>query len=81
MSSLATVALRNSRLSITRRSAHGQVRHIHPGPNWHLPFNFTTTTNRKFAVKCLAYMGTGFSLPFVAIWWHWNRPGGLNASH
>ncbi|KAF9035179.1 hypothetical protein BJ165DRAFT_1510681 [Panaeolus papilionaceus] len=38
----------------------------------HNPVPFTVNKNRRlFALKCLAYMGTGFSIPFIAIWWHW----------
>ncbi|KAJ6464856.1 hypothetical protein C8R45DRAFT_784220, partial [Mycena sanguinolenta] len=34
-----------------------------------IPFDYS---NRKtFAVKCIAYMGFGFALPFVAVGWQW----------
>jgi len=77
MSSLATVALRGAR---SARIAPRGVRHITAGPNWHIPFNFTTTTRRALAFKMAAYMGTGFAVPWIAVWWGWNRPGGLNNS-
>ncbi|TFK22252.1 hypothetical protein FA15DRAFT_671720 [Coprinopsis marcescibilis] len=73
MSTLATVALRRS----MRQTQVVARRQIHNGPNWHFPFNFTTTTNKTLAVKMGTYMGLAFSIPFVAIWWKWHRPGGL----
>ncbi|KAF8199208.1 hypothetical protein K438DRAFT_1583530, partial [Mycena galopus ATCC 62051] len=34
-----------------------------------IPFDYS---NRKtFAIKCIAYMGFGFALPFVAVGWQW----------
>lgn len=36
----------------------------------HLPFDYTN--KRSFAIKAVAYMGTGFSIPFIAIWWQWS---------
>ncbi|EAU81571.2 hypothetical protein CC1G_02587 [Coprinopsis cinerea okayama7 len=77
MSSLATVALRSSR-SIARKSAPSAVRHAHSGPNSHMPFNFTTTSKQALGLKFLVFFGTAFSIPFVANYWHWHRPGGIN---
>ncbi|KAF8168983.1 hypothetical protein K438DRAFT_1615808, partial [Mycena galopus ATCC 62051] len=38
-------------------------------PLQNMPFNYS---NRKtFAIKCIAYMGFGFALPFVAVGWQW----------
>ncbi|KAF9482835.1 hypothetical protein BDN70DRAFT_929651 [Pholiota conissans] len=39
---------------------------------------FSTSNRRALAVKALLYMGGGFSIPFIAVWYGWNRPGGLN---
>jgi hypothetical protein len=36
-----------------------------------MPFNYTTVSRRAFAIKAGAFMGFGFAIPFVAIWWGW----------
>ncbi|KAF9255199.1 hypothetical protein L218DRAFT_884650, partial [Marasmius fiardii PR-910] len=41
----------------------------------HLPFD--PTNKRAFTIKFLTILGTGFAVPFVAIYWSWHRPGGL----
>ncbi|OCH85864.1 hypothetical protein OBBRIDRAFT_797736, partial [Obba rivulosa] len=33
----------------------------------HFPFSWKN--KRTFAIKSLAFMGTGFAVPFVAVWW------------
>ncbi|KAF9263180.1 hypothetical protein L218DRAFT_959484 [Marasmius fiardii PR-910] len=48
--------------------------HTYATPS-HLPFD--PTNKRAFAMKFIAYVGTGFALPFVATYWLWHRPGGL----
>ncbi|KAJ6580694.1 hypothetical protein B0H19DRAFT_1112111 [Mycena capillaripes] len=52
-------------------SGHGEYRHF--------PFNDkqAVTHPKKFAVKCAMFMGTGFCIPFTAIYFRWHRPGGL----
>ncbi|KAJ7828449.1 hypothetical protein B0H14DRAFT_1151065 [Mycena olivaceomarginata] len=39
-----------------------------------IPFDYSN--RRTFAIKCIAYMGFGFALPFVAVGWQWYKPGG-----
>lgn len=39
-----------------------------------MPFNYTTTSRKVFAAKAFTFMGLGFTIPFVAIWWHWSVP-------
>ncbi|KAJ7113979.1 hypothetical protein C8R44DRAFT_796023 [Mycena epipterygia] len=53
-------------------SGHGEYQHF--------PFDVQQAVTHKntFAVKCLAFMGTGFSIPFGAIYFRWNRKGGIN---
>ncbi|KAF9524562.1 hypothetical protein CPB83DRAFT_861137 [Crepidotus variabilis] len=46
------------------------IRQIH---SQHNPMPFSSENRRLFAVKCLLYMGTGFSVPFIASWWHIHR--------
>ncbi|KAF5353114.1 hypothetical protein D9758_008785 [Tetrapyrgos nigripes] len=41
----------------------------------HLPFNYLN--KRAFTIKFIAYLGVGFALPWVAIWWIWHRPNGF----
>ncbi|KAF9003036.1 hypothetical protein BDQ17DRAFT_1356518 [Cyathus striatus] len=55
--------------NVTRRFAHGEA-------NSHMPFDYSN--KRTFAVKASVYMGLGFAIPFVAIWWTWNKPGGIH---
>ncbi|KAJ6555976.1 hypothetical protein B0H19DRAFT_947261, partial [Mycena capillaripes] len=38
-------------------------------PSQNMPFDYSN--QRKFAIKCIAYMGFGFALPFVAVGWRW----------
>ncbi|KAJ7249776.1 hypothetical protein B0H12DRAFT_1121699 [Mycena haematopus] len=48
--------------------------HAH-APEYHnMPFDYSS--RKTFAAKCLAYMGFGFALPFVAVGWQWYKPGG-----
>ncbi|TEB24545.1 hypothetical protein FA13DRAFT_1797100 [Coprinellus micaceus] len=77
MSSLATVGLRSARPALKNVRTVGR-RYAHADPNYNMPFNYTTVSRRAFAIKAGAFMGFGFAIPFVAIWWGWNRPGGLN---
>ncbi|EDR02402.1 uncharacterized protein LACBIDRAFT_309736 [Laccaria bicolor S238N-H82] len=42
----------------------------------HVPFSYSNRTT--FRLKALAFFGTAFAIPFVAVWWGWNRKGGLN---
>ncbi|KAK7053620.1 hypothetical protein R3P38DRAFT_2851281 [Favolaschia claudopus] len=54
----------------TRRFAHA-----HAAEEYHnMPFDYSN--RRRFAAKCIAYMGFGFALPFVAVGWQWYKPGG-----
>ncbi|KAF8182680.1 hypothetical protein BJ912DRAFT_977520 [Pholiota molesta] len=84
MSSLSTIRLlRSARLTPIsrhiirqpgfRRQAHNEATSPHDRA---IPFS--TSSRRALAIKSLLYMGGAFSIPFVAIWWHWNRPGGIN---
>lgn len=34
-----------------------------------MPFDYSN--QRTFALKCIAYMGFGFALPFIAVGWQW----------
>ncbi|CAK5278455.1 unnamed protein product [Mycena citricolor] len=52
-----------------RRHAHGHADYQH------IPFSYANKT--AFAAKCVAYLGLGFSLPFVALGWQWYKPGGF----
>ncbi|KAJ7151908.1 hypothetical protein C8R43DRAFT_1004633 [Mycena crocata] len=53
----------------SRRFAHA------PAADYHnIPFDYSN--KRRFAAKCIAYMGFGFALPFVAVGWQWYKPGG-----
>ncbi|KAJ6596142.1 hypothetical protein DFH09DRAFT_1134201 [Mycena vulgaris] len=52
-----------------RRMAHGHAAEYH-----NMPFDYSN--QRRFAIKCVAYMGFGFALPFVAVGWQWYKPGG-----
>ncbi|KAJ7483924.1 hypothetical protein B0H11DRAFT_2231665 [Mycena galericulata] len=61
-----TTALRYS----GRRLVHAHAEEYH-----NMPFDYSS--RRNFAIKCAAYMGFGFSLPFVAWGWQWYRPGGF----
>ncbi|KAJ7124361.1 hypothetical protein C8R44DRAFT_783376 [Mycena epipterygia] len=51
-----------------------RMAHAHAAEYNNMPFDYSS--RRKFAMKCLAYMGFGFALPFVAVGWQWYRPGG-----
>ncbi|KAJ3522553.1 hypothetical protein NMY22_g11845 [Coprinellus aureogranulatus] len=77
MSSLAAVGLRSARRPMLRNVQTVGRRFAHADPNYNMPFNYTTTSRRAFAVKAFTFMGTAFTIPFIAIWWHWNRPGGI----
>ncbi|KAJ3548253.1 hypothetical protein NMY22_g1323 [Coprinellus aureogranulatus] len=77
MSSLAAVGLRSARRPVLRNVQTVGRRFAHADPNYNMPFNYTTTSRRAFAVKAFTFMGTAFTIPFIAIWWHWNRPGGI----
>ncbi|KAJ7155840.1 hypothetical protein C8R46DRAFT_1226911 [Mycena filopes] len=52
-------------------SGHGEYRQF--------PFDHkqAVTHRGKFAVKCAMFMGTGFFIPFTAIYFKWHRKGGL----
>ncbi|KAJ7498227.1 hypothetical protein B0H11DRAFT_1999106 [Mycena galericulata] len=53
-------------------SGHGDYKHF--------PFDDKQgiTHPLKFGAKCAVFMGTGFSIPFGAIYFRWNRKGGIN---
>ncbi|KAJ7619854.1 hypothetical protein DFH06DRAFT_1341935 [Mycena polygramma] len=53
----------------SRRMAHAHAVEYH-----NIPFDYSN--RRRFAAKCVAYMGFGFALPFVAVGWQWYKPGG-----
>ncbi|KAJ6506173.1 hypothetical protein C8R47DRAFT_1209376 [Mycena vitilis] len=53
----------------SRRMAHAHASEYH-----NIPFDYSN--RRRFAAKCVAYMGFGFALPFVAVGWQWYKPGG-----
>ncbi|KAJ7125743.1 hypothetical protein C8R43DRAFT_1029201 [Mycena crocata] len=52
-------------------SGHGEYQHF--------PFDAkqATTNPVKWGAKCTLFMGTGFSIPFAAIYLRWNRKGGI----
>ncbi|KAJ7166186.1 hypothetical protein C8R46DRAFT_1097266 [Mycena filopes] len=54
---------------LSRRMAHTHAEEYH-----NMPFDYSN--RNKFALKCLAYMGFGFALPFIAVTWQWHKPGG-----
>ncbi|KAJ7829730.1 hypothetical protein B0H13DRAFT_2372378 [Mycena leptocephala] len=76
MTSLTRTALPALRMATTIRSPPiAQLtgrRFAHtPAAEYHnMPFDYS---NRwRFAAKCIAYMGFGFALPFVAVGWQWS---------
>ncbi|KAJ8096223.1 hypothetical protein PM082_011352 [Marasmius tenuissimus] len=52
-----------------------RIRHAHTATHGHLPFD--ASNSRAFTTKFLSYVGVGFALPFVAVYWGWHKPGGL----
>ncbi|THU96587.1 hypothetical protein K435DRAFT_778489 [Dendrothele bispora CBS 962.96] len=40
-----------------------------------MPFNYLDTG--AFTKRFIAYLGVGFALPWIAVWWTWHRPGGF----
>ncbi|RDB19087.1 hypothetical protein Hypma_014459 [Hypsizygus marmoreus] len=66
----SAVAPRQNVQTIVRRHAS-----THPE---HTNFPFSYDNKKTFAFKAIAYMGTGFLVPFIAIWWNWNKPGGIH---
>ncbi|KAJ7753131.1 hypothetical protein DFH07DRAFT_960369 [Mycena maculata] len=52
-------------------SGHGEYKHF--------PFDAHQGEKHpvKFGLKCAAFMGTGFFVPFGAIYFRWNRKGGI----
>ncbi|KAF8057968.1 hypothetical protein FPV67DRAFT_1364525, partial [Lyophyllum atratum] len=57
----ASARARSFHTSSSARSAHG---HYH-----HLPFNLPGEKKGIFAVKIIAFLGTGFAIPFAAAKW------------
>ncbi|PPQ94934.1 hypothetical protein CVT25_004420 [Psilocybe cyanescens] len=54
--------------SVFRRYAHGQAE-IAESVSQHQEIPFSTDNKKALAAKCLAYMGTGFMIPFIAVYW------------
>ncbi|KAJ7500030.1 hypothetical protein FB451DRAFT_1207268 [Mycena latifolia] len=63
-----TALVRRTPAMSGRRMSH------HAAEYNNMPFDYSN--RRRFAVKCIAYMGFGFALPFVAVGWQWYKPGG-----
>ncbi|KAF4622256.1 hypothetical protein D9613_009010 [Agrocybe pediades] len=62
------VVRQNGRQMVFKRYAHGDAPHE--------IFPFSWDKKRAFAVKCAVYMGTGFSIPFAAVWWQLHKHAG-----
>ncbi|KAJ7039291.1 hypothetical protein C8F04DRAFT_1086369 [Mycena alexandri] len=65
--------------TIRRRPAavlpsNSSTRMTHACEYHNMPFDYSNRS--RFAAKALAYMGFGFSLPFIAVGWQWHKPGG-----
>ncbi|KAK7437613.1 hypothetical protein VKT23_018512 [Stygiomarasmius scandens] len=82
-SQLAT-SIRTSSRFAPRLTARVQGYHSHPPIQFsgrvhtnteHMPFNYLN--KRAFTRKYIAYLGAGFALPWIAVWWTWHRPGGF----
>ncbi|KAJ7747437.1 hypothetical protein DFH07DRAFT_831101 [Mycena maculata] len=58
----------------TLRWSRRRMTHTHAAEYNNVPFDYSNS--RTFAIKCAAYMGFGFALPFVAVGWQWYKPGG-----
>ncbi|EIN04088.1 hypothetical protein PUNSTDRAFT_55689 [Punctularia strigosozonata HHB-11173 SS5] len=64
---------RNGRVSMQRRLAHDER-------SMYDAFPFTYHNRRKaFAVKYVVFVGTGFSIPFIASWYQIRKSGGTAA--
>ncbi|KAJ6530826.1 hypothetical protein DFH09DRAFT_1370672 [Mycena vulgaris] len=52
-------------------SGHGEYQHF--------PFDAkkALTHRANFAMKCTAFMGAGFFIPFGAIYFRWHKKGGI----
>ncbi|KAJ7067690.1 hypothetical protein B0H15DRAFT_871992 [Mycena belliarum] len=71
----ALPALRTATLIRRTPPAARRMAHAMAGEPYHnVPFDYSN--RRRWAAKCLAYMGFGFALPFVAVGWQWYKPGG-----
>ncbi|KAF9488556.1 hypothetical protein BDN71DRAFT_1457062 [Pleurotus eryngii] len=71
-------ALRSQPMSKFTATLVGQVgrRYASTSGHRHLPFSYSN--RRAFALKYFTFVATGFSIPFIAIWWSWNKPGGIH---
>ncbi|KAJ7351455.1 hypothetical protein DFH08DRAFT_860549 [Mycena albidolilacea] len=77
MNSLVRSALPRRLSTVIRQPLHAIGRrtvHAHAEEYRNIPFDYSN--RRTFAIKCIAYMGFGFALPFVAVGWQWYKPGG-----
>ncbi|KAJ3515051.1 hypothetical protein NLJ89_g2001 [Agrocybe chaxingu] len=65
MSSSATLIMRAARLPVSRQIVRQPVlrRQLHDA---HDPMPFSMKNRRALGLKMFAYMGTGFSIPFIA---------------
>ncbi|KIY67006.1 hypothetical protein CYLTODRAFT_490969 [Cylindrobasidium torrendii FP15055 ss-10] len=55
--------------TVVRRSPHSP-------PGYHLPFTYANKTTFLYA-KLVPFTTIAFGIPMVAIWWRWNKKGGL----
>ncbi|KAJ7736160.1 hypothetical protein B0H16DRAFT_1574636 [Mycena metata] len=72
IATLSTIRQRPAALlpsNVSRR-----MMHAHADEYNNMPFDHSN--RRRFAAKAFAYMGFGFTLPFIAVGWQWYKPGG-----
>ncbi|KAJ7235551.1 hypothetical protein C8J57DRAFT_1359368 [Mycena rebaudengoi] len=69
----SALRLRSPAAQVGKRYSSGH------GPYHHFPFDASKAVTHKktFALKYAAFMTAGFCIPFTAIFFRWNRPGGL----
>ncbi|KAK7680772.1 hypothetical protein QCA50_016080 [Cerrena zonata] len=77
MSTLSRTSLATLRRSGVMRPAPRQVRFAHDEHRRpHLPFTYDPAKRSAFRAKYLAFVGTGFALPFVACYWQLRKGAG-----
>ncbi|KAL4255721.1 Cytochrome c oxidase subunit 8, mitochondrial [Pleurotus pulmonarius] len=76
--SAAHLGLRALRSQTASKFALGQAARRYASTGGHGPLPFSYSNRRTFALKYITFMTTGFSIPFIATWWTWNKPGGIH---
>ncbi|KAI0919951.1 hypothetical protein AcW1_002925 [Taiwanofungus camphoratus] len=65
-----------SRLAAGPRRSYSSLGALRSGHTAYNNFPFSYKNKKTFGVKYVIFCGTGFALPWIAVWWQLHKSGG-----